>query len=280
MLGEKFRNLRKSKKMTIKAVSKGITSPSSLQRWEKGQGEMSIEKIEKLLNKLHIQSDELIDNSEILDIYTVAVEKAVKENDVKSLKNIAEKLLEYYYDDFENNQLFFEAAIACNFYMDFSNICLLKKSDLLRLQAHFSRIEIWTQEDILLFANTELLMSSQNIYLNSRKIYSNLVENNDNFSYCYLAVNALISAVFCLIKKQSYEKAEFIFKRLKTLNLTDKYLDEIIRINYIETLFDYLNTGNLDKMNSFLTGLKNTGLESKAKEFELGFSQFLKLKSR
>lgn len=280
MLGKKFRDLRKSKGMTIKAVSKDITSPSSLQRWEKGQGEMSIEKIEKLLNKLHIQSDELIDNSDILDIYTIAVEKAVKENDVASLKRITEKLLEYYYADMGNDQLFFEAAIACNFYMDFSNVCLFKKSDLLRLESYFSRVEIWTQEDILLFANTELLMSPQNIYLNSRKIYSKLVETSDNFSYRYLAVNALISAIFCLIKKQSYKEAEFVFKRVKAIDLSDKYLDEIIRINYLDTLFEYLKTDDLSKMNVFLTGLRNTGLESKAKEFELGFSQFLKLKGR
>ncbi|WP_277950087.1 hypothetical protein [Lactobacillus sp. LL6] len=264
----------------MRKVAENITSPSSLQRWENGQGEMSVEKVGKLLNKLHIQSDELIDNSNILDIYTATIEKAVKDNDEKSLKKIAKKLINYYYRNPESEQLFFKAAIACNFYMDFTNECLLENDDLVRLKLYFSKIEVWNQEDILLFANTELLLPALSIYINARKIYSALVEEKENFYYKYLAMNALISAVFCLIEKQDFENARFIFKQIKTIDLSDKYLNEITRINYLNTLFKYLETDDLTKMNEFLTGLRNIGLESKAKEFELGFSKFIKLRKK
>ncbi|WP_025080619.1 helix-turn-helix domain-containing protein [Lactobacillus hamsteri] len=51
MLGEKFRKLRKAKGINIYKAAEGITSKSSLQRWENGQGEMSIEKVMALLKK-------------------------------------------------------------------------------------------------------------------------------------------------------------------------------------------------------------------------------------
>lgn len=277
MLGQKFRELRKSQRKSIKEVAEGITSFSSLRRWENGEGEMPVNKVIQLLDKLHIQTDELLNNSANLDIYTVGVEEAVKNNDVETLDKLAHKLLDLHCEALDNSRVFFQAAIACNFYMDFTNKNLMQRDDLLRLKAYFSSIENWTQENVLLFANTQLLLSANDIYLNSRSLVTDLIygEKKD-YSFWHLAVTALLNAVASLIKKKDFTDAQFILRQFRTLDLSDKYLNEKLKIKYFNTFFDYLNTGSTYKMDMFLSGLDVVGLNDKRKEFELGFEQFKK----
>lgn len=278
MLGQKFRELRKAQRKSIKEVAEGITSFSSLRRWENGEGEMPINKVMQLLDKLHIQTDELLNNSANLNIYTIGVEEAVKDNDVETLDKLAHKLLNLHYEAVGNSRVFFQAAIACNFYMDFTNKNLMQRDDLLRLKAYFSGIENWTQENVLLFANTQLLLSANNIYVSSRSLIADLTygKKKDD-SFWHLAITALLNAVASLIKKKDFTDAKFILRQFKTINLSDKYLSEKLKIKYFSTFFDYLDTSSPDKMNMFLSGLDAVGLNNKRKEFELGFSQFKKM---
>lgn len=277
MLGKKFRELRKSQHKSINEVAKGITSFSSLRRWENGEGEMSVNKVMQLLDRLHIQAIELMNNSVNLDIYTDGVNEAVKDNDIDTLSKLAHKLLKLYHEAPSNEKLFFQAAIACNFYLDFTDKKLMKKEDLMRLKSYFSKIEDWTQENVLLFANTQLLLAPQDIYTVSRSLISDLTFWNKNYNFKYLSINALLNATVCLLKKKAFNEARFVFKQLKTFKLSDKYLDEKVRINYFETVCDYLDTKSTYKMDIFLSGLDAIGLNYKREEFELGFSQFKKL---
>ncbi len=277
MLGSKFRKLRKARGTSIKQTAEGITSASRLQRWEDGKGEMPIDKVLMLLDKLHLQSDELIDNSDNLKIYTVLVEEAVKNNDVNSLRKTAKELLNFHNANPQNKRLFFQTAIACNFLVDATNEQLMSQQDLLRLKLYFSSVEKWSQENALLFANTQYLLSDQTIYLVSRSLYSELVDLKPEGAFYYLALNALINAMFVLLKKQSFEKGKFILDQLSKLDLPDRYSDEKIRINYAVTVFSYLKTGSTAEMDEFLNGLKSIGLENKVAEFELGFKQFQEL---
>ena len=192
-------------------------------------------------------------------------------------KKIAKELLKFHYDNPKNQKCFFQTAIACNFFMDAANKQLMLQDDLLRLQFYFISIEKWSQENALLFANTQYLLSDQTIYVVSRSLYSELIDLDPKGAFYYLALNALLNAVFVLLKKQSFKNAEFILHQLKKLDLPDKYADEKIRINYADTVFAYLKTGSTQEMNIFLDGLKAIGLKNKIAEFKLGFEQFKRL---
>lgn len=68
MLGEKFRELRKQQGISIIKVSEGITSASRLQRWENNKGEMSIEKVINLLNRINIRPNEFLAKAGLTDL--------------------------------------------------------------------------------------------------------------------------------------------------------------------------------------------------------------------
>ncbi|GAA3630465.1 Rgg/GadR/MutR family transcriptional regulator [Lactobacillus hamsteri] len=274
MLGEKFRKLRKAKGINIYKAAEGITSKSSLQRWENGQGEMSIEKVMALLKKVHVQPDEFVRSLNDLKVYTKNVTVAYQNNDINELKDMASNLLNIYYLDHKNKKVFFQAAIACNYYMDFTNINLLNKNDVLRLRAYFSSIKNWTRENIVIFGNVQLLLDGEYVYATARSLLSCLIDNkNDDDFINKMAVTSLLNAVFVLIKKKSIKKACKLLTQIKHLKCINELHFSQIRIKYAEKVFSCIKRKNTQEMDDFLADLKSIGLIQQANDFALGFSQ-------
>lgn len=277
MLGKKFKELRQSKKMSMDETVKGITSKSSLQRWESGKGSMSIKKVESLLERIHVQPSEFLSGKDNLGIYTSKVETMYEKNDIEGLYHLAKKLLDEYELHPSNEKIFFQAAIASNYYMDFTNKNLLSQNNIFKLIIYFSSIEVWTEESVLFFGNIQLLIPTQNVYKFSRSLYSYLIEQKKSGTFYRMAINTLINSIFVLLKKLDFNNANSLLKQMKSLKLSKKYSSDLIRINYAETVFDYLKTGNTNKMNEFLTNLTAIGLVNEAENFKLGFLQFKKI---
>lgn len=275
MLGKKFRELRKNRKLSIESVAKGITSSSSLQRWESGEGSMPVEKVSQLLVKIHYQLEELDDINK-LDVYIDDIEKAYQSNNVEMLKKLSLFLLKAYYTQPKDIHIFLQAAIACNYYMDFTNENLLSKSEIIRLKARFTNIETWSEEDVFFFGNIQLLLSAYDVYKISRSLYSYLIDQNQTGAFYQMSVNTLVNSVFVLLKKKAFKQSDFLLNQVEKLKLSEEYVNEQIRINYAKTVFNYLKTGSTQKMEVFLSGLEQAGLKTAVTDFKRGFSQFKK----
>lgn len=275
MLGEKFRKLRKAKGINIYKAAEGITSKSSLQRWENGQGEMSIEKVLKLLNRIHIDPTEFITQDQPINDFLKKLRTLYAENNVNKIEEIANSYLKEHYDDPTNQLLLFQAASAGNMYMDFTNENLLGKDDILRLRFYFSTIEKWTWESLLYFGNTQLLMEPDDIYKNSRSLFSYLIDGKYKSDFYHSSVGALLNAVFVLLKKKSFKYAKSLLESIKNLNLSNEgYSTDLIRIHYAETVFNYIETNSTQEMELFLDNLESIGLKGQVESFKLGFKQF------
>lgn len=88
--GPKFRELRKLNNINIIDASKGITSKSSLDRWEKGNDNLSFSKIIELLQRIHIQPIEFL-GSDIPSMLSALYQQsmiAYYNNDIDTLKKL------------------------------------------------------------------------------------------------------------------------------------------------------------------------------------------------
>ena len=275
VLGKTFRRLRKSRKMSISVVSKQITSRSSLQRWENNEGEMSVEKVIKLLKRIHIQPQEYIELLVMssFDFDIAELEVAYRENNIKLLKELVIILLEKHSNNLQDVQLLFEAAVACNFYYDLSNIDLFPSEEKIRLKLYFSSIDEWTRENVIFFANVQLYLSSSDIYTLAQSLFSYLIEQPDTNKFYMMAIDALINAVFALIKKKSLDKAIHMLKRLEYLNLSTKYSGAKVRIEFMEILIDCICKKDTISMYTFINNLNAVGLLKEAENYKFTFHQ-------
>ncbi|MGN1272510.1 MAG: helix-turn-helix domain-containing protein [Lactobacillus sp.] len=275
MLGEKFRELRKSQNKSISEMAKNITSPSSLRRWECGEGEMSISKVILLLNKLHITPKEFMDivDTEDDDFYEVEISMYYEKNEVQKLKELIDVSKEYHLEHPANKKYLFRDAIACNYYMDLTGQNLFSEDDVLRLKAYLLPTENWTQENVLLFGNTQLLLPAEAIFEISNSIYSYLFYDESARTFYVMALNTLLNAVFCLIKKKNTLMATKLLRKIDMLNVPSKFTNERIRINFMKALLDYVHTQDSSSMNTFLQSLNSLGFSEKVADFSFAFDQ-------
>lgn len=279
MLGKKFRELRKSQHKSINEVAKGITSFSSLRRWESGEGEMSLNKVIALLKRVNVSPKEYMDiigeNDE--DLFEAEISNYYENNDIDSLKEVADFFMQKYVS-FPTNQLyFFRSAMACNFYMDLTGKNIFPKQKVARLSAYFRPIENWTQKEILLFGNTLLLIPQQDIYGITRSIYYCASNQKNTRTSCVMIINTLLNAVFVMLKKGKESKAKKILSWIETMEIPSNFTNEKIRINFMNALFKYIDWHDSSDVKIIINSLYSLGFENKAEDYAFAFKQIEKI---
>lgn len=239
IFGLKFRQLRKQQHITLAKAAAGITSRQSLGNWEIGKGELAFEKVLLLLKKINVQPIDFLESSisSYLKQTTSQISAVYVSNQVDKLLHYATKYLDISHRNLTDRVSFLRAAVACNYYMDLTNIDLTSTSDKLRIISHFNKIlngeEIWNFEDIYFFGNTQNLMSPRDVYSLSYSLnYYRQKHKNDNREWINAVYNTLINAEFVLIKTNIKLATDLDLLLRQKWDLPDNYaFDKILCMN-------------------------------------------------
>ncbi|MBD5429939.1 Rgg/GadR/MutR family transcriptional regulator [Lactobacillus sp.] len=271
-LGPKFRKIRKSKKLTMKQISGEIISKSSLSRWERGEQDISLATFYKLLDEIHVFSEEA--SSKELIQFISKVSDLYRKDEIKQLKNISQALLKQYAKD-RSYETLIKVTTVCDLYMDLSDEDLTdtKFKHILTLQV--CRIKTWYKQDLFLFANSQFFLESPVIY---KKAYS-LIEAVYNMTVVPdLESRALLNAVFVLLKKKDLTHAETLLNSIKELNFSSSNLGAVYRENYFSEVIRYIKTGNSYGVEQCIARLGNSKMEKQlAKDSKFSLSQIKKI---
>lgn len=272
-LGNKYRRIRKSKHISIEKATLGITSKSHLSEWENGKAKMDVETCLALLERINIEPYDFFKQNGVakIHLYTDDVIQMYANNDAASLKELIMILQNNYSLNSKNKTTFFKLAIAANFYLDLTNKNLLTDKEISLLRLELSNIDDWYVEDIIVFGNTQLLLNPQHVYEVSRSLISYSVESNQLNNGMIL--NTLLNATFVLIKKRSVTFAKKLLHMLKKQDISSQYTFEIIRIQFMNILIEFINTKDEKKIQSFFNSLKYLKLDQQAEDFQFAFSQ-------
>lgn len=184
--GRKFRKLRKATKISSSKAAEAVgISRSKLERWERGEAGLDIEKVFKLLEVIHVQKIDFFNNniSNYLKNITLEVSKAYESNDINYLKTQSKKLLSEVENDSFDKRTFLKAAIYCNAYYDLTGVDIFTDNYKKRLSMYFSKIlsgdEVWYYDDVYFFGNTQNLISPRTVYSLSFSLVFYFKNNND-----------------------------------------------------------------------------------------------------
>lgn len=272
-LGYKYRLIRKSKQISLKSAAHDITSVSHLSDWENGKTLMDIELVLQLLERINIEPYDFFDQNGVskLLFYTEDVIQMYAENDIQGLKEMFNIIKTNYELNPQDKKLFFKMSIVANFYMDLTERNLLSNKDIAILQLRFSNLDSWYIEDIVLFGNIQLLLPSSSIYRTTRSLISCSIENDGINNK--MVLNTIINAIFVLLKKQEPILASKILTILKHQSIFEKHASEIIRIEFMEKLIKFINSGNQEEIEMFLKTLEALKLNNTVRDFKFAFSQ-------
>lgn len=150
--------------------------------------------------------------------------------------------------------LFFRACVACNYLLDLTGKDLMNKSDKLRLNSFFNKVqnedEHWYYEDVYFFGNTQSVLNARKIYELAYSLnYYAKGHSTSNKEWTTAVLNTLINALFVLVKKDIDLARRLDLILSENLNLTsDIYSFEKIRFNFMHNLIEYIFTQNNAKI--------------------------------
>lgn len=88
-----------------------------------------------------------------------------------------------------------------------------------------------------------------------------------------MVLNTIINAIFILVKKKALKFATKLLHIMNHQNILDKYAFELIRLQFMQKLVDFINTKNEINMQLFFTALKSLNFNQEVEDFSFAFSQ-------
>ncbi|EEJ69651.1 Rgg/GadR/MutR family transcriptional regulator [Lactobacillus crispatus] len=281
------RKLRKATKISSSKAAEAVgISRSKLERWERGEAGLDIEKVFKLLEVIHVQKIDFFNNniSNYLKNITLEVSKAYESNDINYLKTQSKKLLSEVENDSFDKRTFLKAAIYCNAYYDLTGVDIFTDNYKKRLSMYFSKIlsgdEVWYYDDVYFFGNTQNLISPRTIYSLSFSLVFYFKNNNDlEMKFSTAILNTLINAEYILIKKD-LKKAKRLDAIISGLDITDRFAFEKIRYKYMHFMLNFLETNDDRNLRLMWAALELQGLNTLKDGFETAFKQIKQIYSK
>ncbi len=242
--GPKFRKIRRFKHISEqKATKVANISRATLERWERGERDLSLEKVLKLLKLVHVQQNEFLQDDILEQLKEISQEISdlYVSNNTTALKEIV-----YFHIHKSDHLSFYKAIIAANYYSDLTGQNLFSQNEkdkiLSLFQAILSGNENWRSEDIFLFGNVQTLLDSRTIY----ELFFSLInfftqKSSNNNQWNSMVLNTLLNAEFTLIKID-FNRAKKVNTLLKQIKLPDTFALEKIRIKLFDSLIFYIQT--------------------------------------
>lgn len=274
--GKKFSKLRKNQCISLAQAAEGITSKSSLSRWENGTGEMDIDKVLKLLHKIGFNTEEFFAFQ--YDEIDQKAGEAYQRNDLKSLKHYALLSLRNFHNDPESFINLFDASVTCNGYLDLTNINLFSKHDLSKLVFALSNTHEWSQERIELFGGSILLLPPRRTYAFGNLIINQLEKkrmiSDFQFSNTY---EMIINAIFALIERKALNLSEKLFNNLNKVPIKEVYMITRTRKEFCHAIISFCKTRREKEITDIFKALTFLNMPLTLSEYQVFFKKVKQL---
>lgn len=281
MFGEVFKKLRKSKHITLGAISKDVISTSQLSRWENGLSDISLNKLIILLNRINVSPQEFIamtipKNNETNN-FLKNLSLLYSEKDSISIYRIFLKNIAAYHHT-NNVDYLFHASAAANVLFDIKNKNYLTPQDQQDLKLFLTQNNHWNLSTIQAFGNSGFILPNNTVF----QLINSLIEDivyleNINFEFYLEAWNTIINNSLILVKTD-FKKSKLLLARIKELSYTEPYLSITVKVNFLELLIHYIEDGNSEPIKRFLESAKVLGIPNLYNDLLFGWA-LLKLNS-
>lgn len=280
MYGSTFRQIREKCGVSLDKAAKGIVSPSTLSRWERGKGEIYFDNVLKLLKKLEINLNEFFGanyhsfNEEVAQ----RINAAYADADSVKLKKMTIIQLKKYEKTQQLNTLFL-AASASNFYFELTRECIFPINYQIKLRNILSDIENWDNFSINLFNHSINFLPVGQTFNIAKRIINRIEEiqgcNSDNF---YTAISAILNALVKLIVRDA-KCAEKLVDRIQGITVPATFLYLNVKRAFLIELLNYRMYRNysIKRMNQIVLFLRKMNADNLAASLCRSFKQVKEL---
>ena len=244
---EKFKAIRKQRKLSLKTLGKIAGSATSISDFENGHTNLSKDVLFKLLGFMIVEINEFFEWKDFQDddFYKTIqqIEDALSNNDIQTLSKVKTELLEL--SSKKEQYIYLIISLVLEVMICELQQETVKQEAILQLTDYFFSLEYWTNLDVGLFGNlvpyftTEALVVFTNTILDS--IPQSLKNNLDR-----IKIDTVLNCLSAFIERKEQGASQKLLCLLFQKKYPNYFLFEKLYLHELQAMFDYL-WGNREK---------------------------------
>ena len=244
---EKFKAIRKQRKLSLKTLGKIAGSATSISDFENGHTNLSKDVLFKLLGFMIIEINEFFEWKDFQDddFYKTIqqIEDALSNNNIQTLSKVKTELLEL--SSKKEQYIYLIISLVLEVMICELQQETVKQEAILQLTDYFFSLEYWTNLDVGLFGNlvpyftTEALVVFTNTILDS--IPQSLKNNLDR-----IKIDTVLNCLSAFIERKEQGASQKLLCLLFQKKYPNYFLFEKLYLHELQAIFDYL-WGNREK---------------------------------
>lgn len=248
--GRIIKTFRLNKQLTLKEVSKEVLSESQLSKFERGETEISFDKMIGILSNLNMTAEELFLHSpEYLDNNFENILRKIRlfysENNIAKLKSLYKNELFKYQ---ESKLIFHKLNSICikGFLLNLNVVDYnISSAENNFLTNYLFSVEVWSKYEVLLFSNSISFLSTESIIILTKEMTKSKVFHKNHDSYNRILIQVLINASIVLMEKDYLKEVNFLLKMIDDIITDETFLYEKNVLLFLRGMYQF-NTGNTD----------------------------------
>lgn len=280
-MGNLFKKIRLSKKLSLKDVAGDYLSVSFLSKFERGESEISLSRFFLLLENLDVSIEEFYglvskDNPTNTEELLEHVSKAFYQNNIIALRKYLSRELAKYNET--NKKTFLYNSIMVESFLVNLTGNKIDEKKIRQISDYLFDIEQWGKRELIIFGNSMSAIPTEMLNVLTKEIVYKTALFGNNDSNKRIRISILINAVSEFLDRDDLEHSKIYLDLLSEMDIPEIFLYERLEYNIVKGTY-WIKIGKVEigkkKIEMALESLKNLGSENLFLSRELYYDSLL-----
>lgn len=244
---EKFKAIRKQRKLSLKTLGKIAGSATSISDFENGHTNLSKDVLFKLLGFMIVEINEFFEWKDFQDddfyITIQQIEDALSNNDIQTLSKVKTELLEL--SSKKEQYIYLIISLVLEVMICELQQETVKQEVILQLTDYFFSLEYWTNLDVGLFGNLVPYFTTEALVVFTNTILGNIPQSPKN-NLDRIKIDTVLNCLSAFIERKEQGASQKLLCLLFQKKYPNYFLFEKLYLYELQAIFDYL-WGNREK---------------------------------
>ena len=244
---EKFKVIRKQRKLSLKTLGKIAGSATSISDFENGHTNLSKDVLFKLLGFMIVEINEFFEWKDFQDddFYKIIqqIEDALSNNDIQTLSKVKTELLEL--SSKKEQYIYLIISLVLEVMICELQQETVKQEAILQLTDYFFSLEYWTNLDVGLLGNLVPYFTTEALVVFTNTILDNIPQSPKN-NLDRIKIDTVLNCLSAFIERKEQGASQKLLCLLFQKKYPNYFLFEKLYLYELQAMFDYL-WGNREK---------------------------------
>lgn len=244
---EKFKAIRKQRKLSLKTLGKIAGSATSISDFENDHTNLSKDVLFKLLGFMIVEINEFFEWKDFQDddfyITIQQIEDALSNNDIQTLSKVKTELLEL--SSKKEQYIYLIISLVLEVMICELQQETVKQEVILQLTDYFFSLEYWTNLDVGLFGNLVPYLTTEALVVFTNTILDNIPQSPKN-NLDRIKIDTVLNCLSAFIERKEQGASQKLLCLLFQKKYPNYFLFEKLYLYELQAIFDYL-WGNREK---------------------------------